>query len=293
MEREEVANLLLEEVYLLRDSYNITALPILDVLERLVPPEDPRWVALARERSHILEVHHHHEAAARWIECAELRLRHPAVRWGGQEHKYIEASNIVYRKLSQRLSVHFVRGTLPAKDDAVMNNVLSGLARLVDERSTRFREWLHMADRYHLQRKSTTRVVERRLGLCGDWSDDELSGLDAIDDEVADLAMSHRTLGWVNRRLAILLEADRPREFMRTLEETSSLFREHGAMSGNQLSTLHTVTKAAMTRRWRNWRKLRLDIDDIMAQMPENDDGFFRDPLAIPRPLIVKGVPFL
>jgi hypothetical protein len=292
-DRQLTVEFLLEETYVLRDSYNITALPILDLLERFISPRDHRWVAIARERAHLLEVHYHWAAAARWITCAEARLNHPGVRWDGPEHKLIEAINITYRKLTQQIDNSLVCGRLPRSKTTSLRRLIDDLPKYLQDSSHPFLEWSHLARRYDLQRQLSIRAVERHHGLKTSWTDSELARLDEVDQEVAGLSRPARILSWGSRRLSILLEANRPREFMATLVDLYPVFQIHGPASPNQISTLSLVIKAARKRRGGSWSDMRHDLHDLLICLPKQSDDMLRHPLAIPRPLFIGGVPLL
>ncbi|MEO5875336.1 MAG: hypothetical protein ABIS86_06990, partial [Streptosporangiaceae bacterium] len=292
-DRDVAREFLLQELYILRDSYNIAALPVLDLLEDLVPPTHLRWVSIARERGLILHAHHFFEAGARWRNRAHARLHDPAIRWDGPEHRQTEAVNLAYLTRSHSLHQTLHAGVLPGPDDGVLTELLADLADLVPESSAWFREWQHLGQRHAVQRMLTTRAVERRNGLRGVWDDADLEILDVADSQAAALGMPARSLAWANRRLAVLLEAGKAEDFLIAAESARPAFERDGPASPNQIASLRVLLLAATRRRTREWRVRRLDVHDLLVALPPHTDDFLRQPLAIPQPFFARDVPIV
>ncbi|GAA1872839.1 hypothetical protein [Actinomadura bangladeshensis] len=292
-DRELAIAFLLEEVWVLRDGYNIAALPVLDVLEHLLPQDDHRRAITARERAHVLEVHRLWDAAGLWLRHADALLRDPRIRWPHEEERYVSAVNDAVRALSMETSRAVVRGELPRVNLARFDSRVAALSSRFEHEARSRSEWSHVARRHALQVRFARKAVERRHGLDGGWDDGELLEMEAIDREVEALGLPARTLAWGTRKLGVLLEAGRATDFTGTLHDLVPVFLGTGPAWPNQLAALRTVVRAAQRRRGARWRAVRLDLGDLVEGLPPDTDGMLRHPLAVPAPLIVAGVPVL
>ncbi len=290
-DRELVIGFLLCEVAILRDSYNLMALPVLDILEHLVPASDHRKVILARERAHLLEVHHLWPAAELWLRKATARLSDAQTIWPGPDMKLLNAVNISVRRLSVRIDWSIVSGEIPlAAQRSLQAQVRSPLEQL-EQNSAALGEWRHLADRHDIQLRLAVKGIERRHGVGTGWADADLLCLEGVDRQVTRLRAPARELAWQTRKLSVLLEAGQHAEFSRAAQRAMPDFERYGPAWPNQIAALRVVLEAAMRRRSKAWARLRHDLHDMTQILPADTDDLLRHHLAIPRPLIVSGTP--
>jgi hypothetical protein len=290
-DRDLVLEFLFLEVAILRDSYNITSLPILNILESIVSVRDHRRAIIARERAHILEVHHLWSAAESWLAHADARLRDPRVNWPDADAKYLNAVNIMVRLLNLRFDQAMAHGELPHMGMASLQARISALLGRIEQSPASLGEWRHLAERHGIQLRLAISNAERRHGVGAAWEDSELLHMEDIDKDVAELHAPARILAWETRKLSVLLEADLPSDFLRILRQSIPYFELYGPAWPNQIAALRVVVESALRRRGSKWVRLREEFDHLRQELPRDTDEMLRHPMAIPKPLIVRGTP--
>lgn len=290
-DRELVVEFLMHEVAILRDNYNLMALPVLDVLEHLVPASDYRTVILARDRAHLLEVHHLWSAAELWLKKAAARLSSEQIRWPDPDARLLNAVNVRIRLLSVRIDQAIGTGDISLPGHQRMRDQVRSMLGQLDSSPAALREWRHLADRHDVQLRLAVKGIERRHGIGTRWGDEELLRLEAADREVALLPAPARHLSWQARKLSILLDADQPAEFVAVAQRAFGDFERYGPAWPNQIAALRIVLEAAMRRRGRAWIRRRPDMHDLTRALPSDTDELLRHPLAIPSPMIIHGTP--
>jgi hypothetical protein len=290
-DRELVIEFLVHEVAILRDSYNLMALPVLEILEHLLPASDHRRVILARDRAHLLEVHHFLPAAGLWLGRAAARLNDERTRWPGRDAKLLNATNISIRLLSVRIDQSVTSGEISLPGQRTVRTQIRSMLEGLERSSLARGEWIHLADRHDLQLLVAVKGIERRGGVGTGWADADLLRLEAMDRDVAGLDAPARELAWQARKLSVLLEADQHSEFVAVAQRAIPAFERYGPAWPNQIAALRVVLESAMRRRSKAWAGRRHDIHDLTLALPEDTDDLLRHRLAIPRPLIIRGTP--
>lgn len=289
-DRELVCDFLFAESEVLGEHDNIARVAVLDALETLLPRRDPRRVDIARERVHVLEVHHYWTAASAWSRRTWERLSDPRLVWSHPDERTISAVRALERRVSLASAMVSAVPEAGAVDLSRMLHRSRELLGRVNDRE-RTREWRHIEDRRRMNVLWAVKNRDRILGLPTRWEDEELLPLSDIDAQADGLGIPVRPLGWGNQRLAILLAADRPVEFLDTARSLVDLLAAKGTIWPNQVAKARRTLVAATRRRSRAWRSVRDDVAALMAMLPDDTDDVLRHPLALPRPLVVNGVP--
>lgn len=289
-DRELVCDFLFAESEVMGEHDNIARVAVLDALEALLPPSDPRRVDTARERVHILEVHHYWAAASAWSRRTWERLADPRITWPHPDERIISAVRSLERRVSLASGmVSAVPGARSVDLTRMLQRSRELLGRVGDVERTR--EWRHIEDRRRMNVLWAVKNGDRLLGLPARWEDEELAALNGIDEQADGLGIPVRPLGWGNQKLTVLLAADRPVDFLDAARSLVALLIARGTAWPNQVAKARRTLVAATRRRSRGWRSVRGDVVGLAAVLPADTDDVLRHPLALPRPLTVNGVP--
>ncbi|QVQ52137.1 hypothetical protein J4H86_26120 [Spiractinospora alimapuensis] len=289
VDQETVNSFLLLEATILGQHANIGSAAVLEILELSLDVGDPRRVHAAQAREHILERHHYWRAAQIWSQRVWDRLRDPRIRWASTDEHHVAVARALERRASLAAKVASVVPARRMPD-------LPALARRVDRAADqvrdpdRAREWRVIAQRRALQARWGTKNRDRLLGLPARWDDDELTVLEEIDVTAARLGDSATSMSWNNQKLGVLLNADRPQEFLRAARGFVPALASEGGTRPAQVQAARSTVELARRRRSHGWRAVRDDLGELAVRLPEDTDETLRNPYAIPWELVVNGI---
>lgn len=289
VDQETVNRFLLWEATILGQHANIGSAVVLEILELGLDVGDPRRVHAAQAREHILERHHYWRAAQIWSRRVWDRLRDPRIRWASSDDHQVAVARALERRASLAAKIASVvpSGTVPD---------LPAMARRVDRAAdqvrdpTRAQEWRVIAQRRALQARWGTKNRDRLLGLPARWDDDELTVVEEIDVTAARLGSSATYMSWNNQKLGVLLNADRPQEFLQAARRFVPALATEGRTRPAQVQAARSTVELARRRRSQGWRAVRDDLGDLTIRLPEDTDETLRNPYAIPWELVVNGI---
>jgi len=288
--QDEAIELLMLETAIMRDHFNISGMVVLDVLEHLLPMSDSRRVTIARERSHLLQVHHFHRSSLKWLQIANERMRTSLVRWASPDDRLIEAARNMERMTELAAEINALAPNSSRYDLHRLQMRTQSLLTRVDD-ADRVLEWRHIAERRVLDSTLWTKIADLQCGFDSRWDDEELVALDRVDQSVKRLGMPLREFAWSARRLVMLLAADRTSEFVSTARRTTQLAIEYGAAWPNQVARVEGALRVARSRRQRSWKQYMSELDELNALLPANTDLALRNPATLPRFVAIGRVP--
>lgn len=288
-DRELICAFLIDESKVLGRHDNIGRAAILEAVEGLLEPTDPRRVDAARERVRILERHHYWAAAWAWSHRLWQRLRDPRVRWADADDKRVAVARALVRQTSLAAKYASVS---PEDAPADLSAMARRAGRVLDEVGDpgRVREWRILAQRRELQARWAAKNRDRLLGLPARWEEEELAAIEAIDRSAAGLEVPRRMLAWHNQKLNVLLTADRPADFQRAVDDFLPELVARGETWPSEVCAAHHTLELALRRRSKRWLPLREELAAWLAKLPAHTDETLRNPYAIPRHLVVNGV---